>query len=148
MNALAIYVAVVQFLFGTTWTLYVIYLPQLAQGAGIAREWVPWILVADQLMFAAMDVVTGFWIDRVRAGLGRFGGWILSGSMLSAVAFLALPYSGASAAVLLVAIAVWALTSSALRSPPRPVRYLQVRAPFDLRAVSRRVGRSGGAAAP
>src|SRR5436190_5013873 len=37
VNALAIYVAVVQFLFGTTWTLYVIYLPQLAQGAGIGR---------------------------------------------------------------------------------------------------------------
>ena len=118
MNALAVYVAVVQFLFGTTWTLYVIYLPQLAQGAGIGREWVPWILVADQIVFATMDVVTGFWVDRVRAGLGRFGGWILAGSALSGVAFLALPYAGASASVLLVAIAVWALTSSALRSPP------------------------------
>ncbi len=118
VNALAIYVAVVQFLFGTTWTLYVIYLPQLAQAAGIGREWVPWILVADQVAFAAMDVLTGFWVDRVRAGLGRFGGWILSGSVLSGAAFLALPYSGASAGVLLAAIAVWALTSSALRSPP------------------------------
>ena len=118
VNALAIYVAVVQFLFGTTWTLYVIYLPQLAQAAGIGREWVPWILVADQVVFAAMDVLTGFWVDRVRAGLGRFGGWILSGGVLSGVAFLALPYSGASAGVLLAAIAVWALTSSALRSPP------------------------------
>ena len=115
---LAIYVAVVQFLFGTTWTLYVIYLPQLVQGAGIAPKWVPWILVADQLVFAAMDVVTGFWVDRVRAGLGRFGGWILGGCVLSGVAFLALPYAGASASVLLVAIGLWALTSSALRSPP------------------------------
>ena len=115
---LATYVAVVQFLFGTTWTLYVIYLPQLAQGAGVGREWVPWILVADQLVFAAMDVVTGFWVDRVRAALGRFGGWILAGSVLSGAAFLALPYSGASASVLLAAIAVWAITSSALRAPP------------------------------
>ena len=118
MSALAVYVAVVQFLFGTTWTLYVIYLPQLAQGAGIGREWVPWILVADQLVFAAMDVITGFWVDRVRAALGRFGGWILAGSVLSGVAFLALPYAGASASVLLIAIAIWAVTSSALRSPP------------------------------
>lgn len=118
MNALAVYVGVVQFLFGTTWTLYVIYLPQLAQGAGIGREWVPWILVADQLVFATMDVVTGFWVDRVRAALGRFGGWILSGCVLSGAAFLVLPYSGASAGVLLAAIAAWAVTSSALRSPP------------------------------
>src|SRR5580765_8104672 len=115
---LAAYVAVVQFLFGTTWTLYVIYLPQLAQSAGVGREWVPWILVADQLVFAAMDVVTGFWVDRVRAALGRFGGWILSGCVLSGIAFVALPYIGASASVLLLAIAVWAVTSSALRSPP------------------------------
>jgi len=115
---LATYVAVVQFLFGTTWTLYVIYLPQLAQGAGLGREWVPWILVADQLVFAAMDVATGFWVDRVRAALGRFGSWILAGSVLSGAAFLALPYSGASASALLIAIAVWAITSSALRAPP------------------------------
>jgi len=116
--ALAVYVGVVQFLFGTTWTLYVIYLPQLAQNAGIGREWVPWILVADQLVFAAMDVVTGFWVDRVRAGLGRFGGWIVAVSVLSGAAFLMLPHAGASASLLLVAIALWAVSSSALRSPP------------------------------
>lgn len=118
MTALAVTVAVVQFLFGTTWTLYVIYLPQLAQNAGIGREWVPWILVADQLVFAAMDVATGFWIDRVRAALGRFGLWMLAGTLVTCIAFLALPFAGASAGVLLVAIAIWAITSSALRSPP------------------------------
>jgi MFS family permease len=116
--ALAVYVGVVQFLFGTTWTLYVIYLPQLVQNAGIGREWVPWILVADQLVFAAMDVATGFWVDRVRLALGRFGGWILAGSVVSAGAFLLLPYAGASSSLLLAAIALWAITSSALRSPP------------------------------
>jgi len=81
-NALAIYLGVVQLFFATTWTLYVIYLPQLAQQAGIGREWVPWILVADQLVFAAMDVVTGFWVDRVRSGLARLGGWILGVTVL------------------------------------------------------------------
>src|SRR5438552_19099231 len=96
-RALSVRVAVVQFFFATTWTLYVIYLPQLAQQAGIGREWVPWILVADQLIFAAMDVVTRFRVDRVRAGLGRFGGWILAVSVLSGATFLALPYAGASA---------------------------------------------------
>ena len=106
---LAVLVAVVQFLFGTTWTMYVIYLPQLAQNAGIGREWVPWILVADQLVFAAMDVVTGFWVDRVRAALGRFGLWILAGTLVSSIAFLVLPFAGASAGVLLISIAVWAI---------------------------------------
>ena len=118
MSALAVLVAVVQFLFGTTWTMYVIYLPQLAQKAGIGAEWVPWILLADQLVFALMDVVTGFWVDRVRAALGRFGAWLVAGTLATCAAFLALPFAGASAAVLLIAIVVWALTSSALRSPP------------------------------
>jgi len=118
VSTLAVLVALVQFLFGTTWTLYVIYLPQLAQNAGIGREWVAWILVADQLVFALMDVATGFWIDRVRAALGRFGLWLLGGTLVTSVAFLALPFAGASASVLLIAILIWAVTSSALRSPP------------------------------
>jgi hypothetical protein len=118
VSALAAYVGVIQFLFATTWTLYVIYLPQLAQQAGIAREWVAWILVADQLVFAAVDVVTGFWVDRVRAGIGRLGGWIVGATLLSCAGFLALGFAGASAGVLLAAIALWAITSSALRSPP------------------------------
>ncbi len=118
MNALAVYVGVVQFLFTTTWTLYVIYLPQLAQNAGIAREWVPWILVADQLVFAAMDVVTGVWIDRVRAALARFGGWMVAATIVSGAAFVVLPYAGGNSGVLLAAITTWAVTSSALRSPP------------------------------
>jgi len=113
----AIYLGVVQFLFATTWTIYVIYLPQLAAKAGIAKEWVPWIIVADQLVFALTDVVTGFWVDRVRRGLARIGGWILAVTSLSCAAFLVLPFAGASPAVLLALIAVWAVTSSALRSP-------------------------------
>lgn len=114
----ALYLGVVQFLFATTWTIYVIYLPQLAAQAGIGKEWVPWILVADQMIFAVMDVVTGFWVDRVRAGLARFGGWILGISAVSCVSFLLLPFAGTSPQVLLLLIFVWAASSSALRSPP------------------------------
>src|SRR5258706_14657423 len=88
-NRLAVTIGVVQFFFVTTWTVYVIYLPQLCEQAGIARSWVPWILVADQLLFAARDVATGFWVDRVRAGVARLGGWILGVSVLSCVACLA-----------------------------------------------------------
>jgi MFS family permease len=117
-NPLAVAIGAVQFFFAVTWTVYVVYLPQLAEQAGIARAWVPWILVADQLLFAACDVATGFWIDRVRASLARFGGWIAGVTALSCAAFLVLPFIGASSALLLAAIAVWAVTSSALRSPP------------------------------
>jgi len=118
VTALAVCVAAVQLFFAATWTLYVIYLPQLVQRAGIEPAWVPWLLVADQLVFAAMDVATGFWIDRVRAGVQRLGGWILGVAVLSCLAFVLLPFAGASAPLLLGAIAVWAVTSSALRSPP------------------------------
>ncbi|HZD21750.1 MAG TPA: MFS transporter [Burkholderiales bacterium] len=117
MSRLAVVVGVVQFLFATTWTAYVVYLPALAKQAGIA-SWVPWLLVADQLIFAAMDVVTGFWVDRVRAAVVRLGGWIVAVTAVSCLAFVALPYAGARPGLLLAAIALWAITSSALRSPP------------------------------
>ncbi|HEV7477080.1 MAG TPA: MFS transporter [Burkholderiales bacterium] len=112
----ALYLGVVQFFFATTWTIYVLYLPQLAAQAGIDERWVPWILVADQAVFAVMDVVTGFWIDRVRAGLARFGGWILGITVVSSLAFVFLPFVGST--LMLLCLAVWAVTSSALRSPP------------------------------
>jgi MFS family permease len=117
-RGLALYLGVVQFFFATTWTIYVLYLPQLAAQAGIDKRWVPWILVADQAVFAVMDVLTGFWIDRVRAGLARYGGWILGVTVLSGIAFLGMGFAGTHAAVLLAALVVWAVTSSALRSPP------------------------------
>ncbi len=117
-NALAVYLGVVQLFFAATWTLYVIYLPQLAQQAGIGREWVPWILVADQVVFAIMDVVTGFWVDRVRGGLARLGGWILGVTAVSCAAFLALPFLNFNPFWLLAAVLIWSITSSALRSPP------------------------------
>src|SRR5947209_4211367 len=115
---LGLVLGVVQFFFATTWTLYVIYLPQLAVQAGIGREWVPWILVADQVIFAISDVVTGFWIDRVRATLARFGAWILGATVVSCLAFIALPLHSGNSFFFLTAILVWSITSSALRSPP------------------------------
>lgn len=117
-RAAALYLGVVQFLFATTWTVYVIYLPKLAANAGIDPFWIPWILVADQALFAIMDVATGFWVDRVRAGLARLGGWILGVTAISCAAFVLLPFVGTTPGVLLSLIFVWVITSSALRSPP------------------------------
>jgi MFS family permease len=117
-NALGIYIGVVQFFFAMTWILYVIYLPTLVVQAGIGKQWVPWILVADQVIFAVSDVVTGFWVDRMRTGLARFGGWILGLTAISCATFLALPFLNAGAGWFLGSVVVWAITSSALRSPP------------------------------
>jgi len=115
-RGLALYLGVVQFFFATTWTIYVLYLPQLAANAGIDKRWVAWILVADQAVFAVMDVLTGFWIDRVRRSLARYGEWILAVTVASGIAFAFLPFVGAT--LMLVLLAAWAVTSSALRSPP------------------------------
>ena len=118
-HGLAAAIGIVQFFFVTTWTVYVIYLPALAEQAGIARQWVPWILVADQVLFAVMDVVTGYWVDRVRSGLARIGGWMLALTGLSCAAFVLLPFTSfAGPGLMLALIALWAATSSALRAPP------------------------------
>jgi hypothetical protein len=114
----AIYLAVVQFFFAVTWILYVIYLPALAAEAGIGPQWIPWILVADQVVFAVVDVITGFWLDRVRASLARLGGWMAGVTLVSCAAFVLMPYLNASAALLLALVLTWSITSSALRSPP------------------------------
>src|SRR6185295_19683103 len=87
---LAASIGIVQFFFAVTWTVYVVYLPQLVEQAGIARSWLPWILVADQIVFALVDVATGFWVDRVRGAVARLGPWILGVSVVSAAAFVAL----------------------------------------------------------
>lgn len=89
---LAVTIGIVQFFFAVTWTVYVVYLPQLVEQAGIARSWVPWILVADQLIFALVDVATGFWVDRVRRSIALLGPWILAVTVLSGLAFIALPF--------------------------------------------------------
>jgi MFS family permease len=119
-RGLAVYLGVVQFFFATTWTIYVIYLPKLVAQAGIDKSWIPWILIADQAVFAVCDVLTGFWADRVRRGLARFGGWILGITAISCTAFLLVPYAAPllGANLLLVLLFVWAVSSSALRSPP------------------------------
>lgn len=118
----AIAIALVQFLFVTTWTVYVIYLPRLLESAGLPAAWTPWVLVLDQLVFMAADVACGLFADRVQRKLGRFGPLIVGWTAVSCVAFLLLPHAAllgdAAPAVGLVLILVWTTTSSALRAPP------------------------------
>lgn len=120
MRSVGLCFGVVQFFFVTSWTLYVIYLPQLAAQAGLPAAWVPWLLVADQAIFAVTDLAMGVAADRVVRQLGRIGRWMLGLTVVSALAFLALPWlaPNGSPALLLAATGIWAVTSSALRAPP------------------------------
>src|SRR5205809_233660 len=118
----ALYMAVVQFLFVTSWTTYVIYLPQLLATAGLPARYTPWVLLIDQLVFMATDVAVGVGADRARRTMGRLGPMIVGLTVVSAAAFLLLPFAvrlGPTAPVVALALMiVWAATSSALRAPP------------------------------
>ncbi len=118
----AVYLAVVQFLFVTTWTLYVIFLPQLLTAAGLPASHAIWVLMLDQLVFMVMDVVMGVAADRAGRMLGRIGPVVVGATAVSCIAFLLIPHAaqlGPSAPhVMLGLIVAWAVTSSALRAPP------------------------------
>ncbi len=118
----ALYLAVIQFLFVTCWTVYVIFLPGLLEAVGLPRRYAPWILILDQLVFMVMDVVTGVAADRAGRALGRIGPLIIGLTTVSCIAFLLIPHAAGwgafSTSALLALILVWAVTSSALRAPP------------------------------
>ena len=117
-----LYLAALQLLFTLGWTVYVIFLPQLAGAVGIPRSAVIWILLVDQAVFAVTDYAMGVAADRVARLVGRLGHWVAAVTALSCLAFLALPWVAglgpAAQPVLLGLIFLWAATSSALRAPP------------------------------
>ena len=120
MPGVGLYLGVVQFFFAATWIVYVLYLPQLAAQAGIPKGAVAWILMADQLVFVFADYASGVAADRVARTMGRIGLWVLGATLVSCVAFLALPFvaPGASPTTFIALTMLWAVTSSALRAPP------------------------------
>ncbi|WP_374432719.1 MFS transporter [Inhella sp.] len=109
-----------QFLFALGWVVYVIYLPALAEQAGLPRSAVPWLLLMDQLIFVVCDLAVGVWSDRAAGVLGRIGGWVVGVTLLSTVAFLLLPWVAprAPAGLFVATTALWAASSAALRAPP------------------------------
>jgi hypothetical protein len=119
-HRIGLYLAVVQFLFTLTWTVYVIYLPRLAAEAGIPKTAVVYILLLDQLVFVVMDYTMGLMADRVSRVLGKLGYIVLGVTVASCVAFLLLPFVaplGAAWLFLLLTV-LWTVSSSALRAPP------------------------------
>jgi MFS family permease len=117
-RAVGLYLAVVQVLFALCWIVYAIYLPQLAEQIGLPRKAVPWILAADQVVFIVTDLLVGVWSDKAATLLGRVGRRLLLATVVSALAFLALPWIEGSVALFALLTFVWTLTSSALRAPP------------------------------
>ena len=121
-NRTGLYLSFLQLVFTLLWTTYVIYLPKLAAQVGIAPAAVILILMMDQAIFTITDTAMGIVADRVEALLGRLGVFVGALTLLSCAAFAALPFVagiGPSARAGLIAlIAIWAVTSSALRAPP------------------------------
>lgn len=116
---MTLYLGALQLVFALTWTVYVIFLPALAAQAGIDKSWVPFILLADQLVFALSDWAVGSATDRVGNALGRVGLWAALATLASCAAFLLLPVLAAQGAATLLGLTfIWTLTSSALRAPP------------------------------
>jgi len=111
--------ALLQFCFVCTWTVYVAFLPALLAQAGLAPSWLPLLLMADQAVFVLGDLAAGVAADRTTATLQRLGPAMVAATVVSTLAFLTLPFAaGAGAApLLLVATVVWALSSAALRAP-------------------------------
>lgn len=114
--------AVIQLFFTLTWTVYVIFLPQLAAQVGLAKDKVLVILMLDQLIFLLADTVMGVMADRSARVFGRLGRWIVIVTLVSCLAFLLLPLLAAQGPALqglfLACTVAWSVTSSALRAPP------------------------------
>ena len=119
-NRVGPYFAVLQLFFALTWTVYVIFLPRLAAQVGIPKQWIVWILLADQVVFLVVDWAMGIYADRAAKVVGRLGPQLALVTLVSALVFLLLPFIAplANPALFLLLTFVWAATSSALRAPP------------------------------
>jgi hypothetical protein len=120
-QAAGLYLAALEFIFTLGWTVYAIYLPKLAASVGIAGGTVIFILMLDQAIFTVTDFAMGVAADKVSRLVGRLGHWVAAITLLSCIAFVALPFvAGArlGPAVFLTLTITWAITSSALRAPP------------------------------
>jgi len=120
MASIGIYLAVIQFFFALSWTVYVIFLPQLAAQVGIPQQALIYVLMLDQIVFVLSDYAMGVASDRAVRVVGRLGRAVLAVTVLSCVAFLLLPLvaPSGSAPLFLGIVVLWSVTSSALRAPP------------------------------
>lgn len=112
--------AAAQFVMSLSWVAYAIFLPALAQKAGLAKTAVVWLLLVDQMVFMVADVLAGIFSDRMDGVLQKWGRvlGLLTGA--SALALLAIPLlvdaTGAVPALVVPAL-IWVACSAALRAP-------------------------------
>ncbi len=141
-HKVGITLAVIQLFFTLTWTVYVIFLPQLAAQVGLAKGMVLVILMMDQLIFLVADTAMGVFADKSARVFGKLGRWVVLLTLASCAAFLLLPWvasTGPQAQWLFLALTVvWSVTSSALRAPPLVLlgRYASLSAVPRLASVS------------
>ena len=112
------YLGLVQFLFLLTWVVYVIFLGDLLAKMGLPKDFVPRLLLLDQLLFACADVLLGVYADRAMRLLRKLAPLLLVLNLVSCLAFVALPHLAAGAPGLFIgATVLWVLTASVLRAP-------------------------------
>ena len=108
----------VEFFFALSWVVYVIFLPELLARGGVDKRYLPWLIAADQLIFALADWSMGVAVDRARSALRRIGPMLVLLSAVSALAMLLLPWLAVAPLFFLLATGIWVATSAALRAPP------------------------------
>lgn len=117
----ALCLGVVQFFLAASWAVYAIFLPQMAGQAGIAPQYVAWILLADQIVFVFADFAAGVFVDRTQAAMRRIAPLLVAATVVSCAAFLLLPFISPRGAdmqwAFLLLTFVWAVSSAALRAP-------------------------------
>jgi MFS family permease len=117
-----IYLALLQLFFTLGWTIYVVYLPQLAAKVGLPPGAVVIMLLIDQAVFTVTDTLMGIAADRMTPIAGRLSRVVILFTVVSCAAFVALPFVadlGPNAKIALITLTlVWVVTSSALRAPP------------------------------
>lgn len=117
---IGVYLGFLQLFFALTWTVYVIFLPQLAAQVGIRPQAVIVILMLDQVIFAFMDWLMGRMADRWAQVIGRLSRIVVVTTTVSCLAFLLLPWVAptGSEALFLALTVLWSASASALRAPP------------------------------
>lgn len=119
MNRLPVF-ATAQFVMSLSWVAYAIFLPALAQKAGLAKSAVVWLLLVDQVVFMIADILAGIFSDRMGGALKRWGQVLALLTGVSALALLAIPLlvdaTGAVPALIVPAL-IWVACSAALRAP-------------------------------
>jgi hypothetical protein len=112
-------IALIQGLLVLVWTLYVLFLPPMAQAAGLSRSWVVWLLLADQVVFVLGDWASGVHADRLARSLRSVGLLVLGAAVVSGALLVTLPDIAAlgSRPLFIAAVLAWAASSSLLRAP-------------------------------